>query len=450
MPSSLSLLLLTLCCSLARAAPAADLITSLPGWNGPLPTRQYSGFFNISDNTKHVHYMFVESELGSSAPVVLWLNGGPGASSIGYGYFTELGPFYLSDDSIVNTTDVPQLFRNEYAWSKLAHLLFFEHPSSVGFSYCDSPCSWNDESQVDASYEALTVFLREFPEYAQNDLYIMGESYAGIYVPTLVERIYHNPANIPLRGFAVGNGCIGKDVEAAIDTPNRVEFFYGHGLYSRALYASIQATCDDLAHPNAACLALLQRMSDEIGSYYVYNIYDTCGDDQVTFMQQHQLGADGALRSAAFPSYPCGMERVTTAWMNRPDVRAALHVPDAQFYGHAWTPESPINYTRTRASLLDVYPTLLAKYRTLIYNGDVDACIPYIGNEQWTAGLGLATARPWHPWVVDKQVAGYATRYASNNFTFLTVKGAGHMVPQYKAPQALDMLRRFLNNLDYD
>ena len=133
----------------------------------------------------------------------------------------------------------------------------------------------------------------------------------------------------------------------------------------------------------------------------------------------------------------------------RPEVRTALHVPQEPFYGHRWTLETPINYTRTRASLLEVYPKLLAKYRALIYNGDADACIPYIGNEQWTAGLGLPTQRPWHPWVVDKQVAGYATTYSVNNFTFLTIKAAGHMVPQYKPVQALDMLGRFLNNKEF-
>ena len=42
-----------LCC--CRADIPADVITSLPGWSGPLPTKQYSGYIDISD-TKHMHY----------------------------------------------------------------------------------------------------------------------------------------------------------------------------------------------------------------------------------------------------------------------------------------------------------------------------------------------------------------------------------------------------------
>ena len=49
---------------------------------------------------------------------------------------------------------------------------------------------------------------------------------------------------------------------------------------------------------------------------------------------------------------------------------------------------------------------------------------------------------------VFSQVAGYATTWVgegANNFTFATVKGSGHMVPQYKAKQALALFTSFIN-----
>ena len=70
-------LLVSACC----AAPSADVIASLPGWPTGLvlPSTQYSGYLDASDGV-HLHYWFVEAEVdAANAPVVLWLNGGPGS-----------------------------------------------------------------------------------------------------------------------------------------------------------------------------------------------------------------------------------------------------------------------------------------------------------------------------------------------------------------------------------
>lgn len=106
---------------------------------------------------------------------------------------------------------------------------------------------------------------------------------------------------------------------------------------------------------------------------------------------------------------------------------------------------SKINYDRSTDSLLPIYPTLIRTYRTLIYNGDVDACVPYIGDEKWTSGLGFEVDKGWHQWTLNNQVAGYATSYKTNGFTFVTVKGSGHMVPEYRPAEAFEMFSRFLN-----
>lgn len=57
----------------------------------------------------------------------------------------------------------------------------------------------------------------------------------------------------------------------------------------------------------------------------------------------------------------------------------------------------------------------------------MDACVPYVGSEWWTSSLDEPVKDPWHAWSVDGQVAGYATNY-ENDFSFVTVKGSGHMV----------------------
>jgi carboxypeptidase C (cathepsin A) len=86
----------------ALAAPAGDAIASLPGWYGPLPSAQYSGFVNVGippgypTGQMYYHYWFVASQNNPATdPVVVWYNGGPGASSL-YGLLVELGPFMLN------------------------------------------------------------------------------------------------------------------------------------------------------------------------------------------------------------------------------------------------------------------------------------------------------------------------------------------------------------------
>ncbi len=76
--------------------------------------------------------------------------------------------------------------------------------------------------------------------------------------------------------------------------------------------------------------------------------------------------------------------------------------------------------------------------RVLVYSGDVDSCVPYLGTEACMDALGLPVVEPWRAWIVDGQVAGYVKvlggRAGGPSLTYATVKEAGHMVPTYKAP----------------
>jgi serine carboxypeptidase-like clade 1 len=145
----------------------------------------------------------------------------------------------------------------------------------------------------------------------------------------------------------------------------------------------------------------------------------------------------------------CIDDAAAAAYLNQPDVQAAIHVKTDLPW--SWVVcGGPLQYSENWGSLLPNYKDTLvpSDISVLIYNGDVDGCIPYIGNEWWTSGLGVPVKAPWHPWNTNQQVSGYATAY-ENNFTFVTVKGAGHMVPQYAPPQALDMFTRFVRNEDF-
>jgi carboxypeptidase C (cathepsin A) len=120
---------------------------------------------------------------------VLWYNGGPGSSSL-IGLLTENGQIMLNDDSI-NGTGTPKLFYNKYGWSQAATMIYLEQPKGVGFSYCEDAkaCTNTDESTAIDGHEFLVNFFKLYPEYATQDFYITGESYAGTYIPMLMDQV---------------------------------------------------------------------------------------------------------------------------------------------------------------------------------------------------------------------------------------------------------------------
>ncbi|RZB52870.1 Serine carboxypeptidase-like 45, partial [Glycine soja] len=86
-------------------------------------------------------YYFVESKTDpASKPLVLWLNGGPGCSSLGVGAFSENGPFRPNGEVLI---------KNEYSWNKETNMLYLETPVGEGFSYVKGGSSYdsaNDET----------------------------------------------------------------------------------------------------------------------------------------------------------------------------------------------------------------------------------------------------------------------------------------------------------------
>ena len=135
-------------------------------------------------------------------------------------------------------------------------------------------------------------------------------------------------------------------------------------------------------------------------------------------------------------TWSCDTEPAMAKYFQRKDVQTALHL------------EAPLQcrfgYQSSGPASVTLYPFLATKLRILIYNGDADSCVPYKGNEEWTEDLAakgvITQEKAWHPWFTDEtpsMPAGYATNYrASSNssldFSFVTIRLAGHMVPLFQ------------------
>lgn len=148
-------------------------------------------------------------------PLVLWLNGGPGCSSFD-GFVYEHGPFSFS----AAPGGGVRLARNPFAWSSVANVVYLDSPAGVGLSYSDTLADYatNDTATARDADAFLRALVVRYPWLAQRDLYIAGESYAGVYVPNLARAVLAGNAAgaqpaLQLVGYAVGNGC----TDAAFD-----------------------------------------------------------------------------------------------------------------------------------------------------------------------------------------------------------------------------------------
>lgn len=101
--------------------------------------KSYSGYVHLPPNSINetgetqnypinTFFWFVEARTNPHrAPLSIWLNGGPGGSSL-MGMLTENGPCWINEDS--NSSRI-----NEWAWNREVNMLFIDQPVQVGFSY---------------------------------------------------------------------------------------------------------------------------------------------------------------------------------------------------------------------------------------------------------------------------------------------------------------------------
>ncbi|XXG64755.1 hypothetical protein AAC387_Pa05g2622 [Persea americana] len=131
-------------------------------------------------------------------------------------------------------------------------------------------------------------------------------------------------------------------------------------------------------------------------------------------------------------------------YMNYYDtVRRALHIRKGTVGEWVWCNSE--HYVREINSTIEYHLNLTNEgYRALIYSGDHDLVVPFVGTETWIRSLNSSIVDEWRSWFVGGQIAGYTRAYV-NNLTFATVKGAGHTPPSYKPENCFAMFERWLH-----
>ncbi|KAI9318316.1 peptidase S10, serine carboxypeptidase, partial [Zopfochytrium polystomum] len=147
-------------------------------------------------------YWYLPSTNATSKELVIWLNGGPGCSSL-IGLFEENGPVLFQNDSTIA--------ENKYSWNAVASMLYVDQPVGAGFS-TGIRCRRRRMRCVVATFLSfLDNFYKVFPALKTYNLYITGESFAGFFVPNIAYGLVKNPqlsdgSLVKLKGISVSNG----------------------------------------------------------------------------------------------------------------------------------------------------------------------------------------------------------------------------------------------------
>ncbi|GMS83089.1 hypothetical protein PENTCL1PPCAC_5264, partial [Pristionchus entomophagus] len=481
-----------------------DLVTSLPGLLFKPNFQTYSGYVNANtEETWKMHYWLFESRNDKDKdPVLVWLNGGPGCSSVA-GMFEELGPFYVKFDG-------NSLFENVHSWNQRANVLALESPIGVGFSYDTKTANYsvaNDDQTASQNYQALKDFFKRVQKtYGDRDFYLSGESYAGIYIPTLSKLLVKGIKsgdfpNKNFKGAAIGNGFM--DVPKLMNS--LVLWGNYHGRMAVEDWDKVKSECStggsdvekydftkyfksdngmDFFSDGSVCGNLTAPMLVLDDNMDQYNFYQDCYAGTSIVLPNVGRGAKGIKRrrpkrSAAWKfadsenpandiwadstdtqqGYPCWNEDAVTFYLNRADVQDALHIPQEwRDSRKQWVDcNDPIydQYHLTYTTTYGFFNYVLMEYdqpfRFLIYNGDVDTVCNYLG-DAWlmrdVANNNDMNHNPRVQWYFRNQSAGYSQNYqskdGSKNIDIVTVKGAGHFVPNDRPGPSAQMITNFM------
>lgn len=430
----------------------------------------YAGLLPIdrndeNDNDRHgelMFWLFLPND-HSFDSLGMWLNGGPGCSSFGAGLAFENSPVVIQPRPAgycCMSHHEPFVY-NEFAWTQAAAMLYIEQPVNVGFSH-GGPDPINEEDIASDVYSFLRNFYDVFEDLLQSQLFIVGESYAGMYAPSIAHYIHQQNLKyqaghtsgriaIPLGGVALGNGW----VDARVQGPITIDYAYWHGMIDSYTRDALHAEWEHCMH---------SRDPTEPEPFHKFTVPDDCS------MMEGALMAAGAGAWSHMPSGPNTYD--VTTWdpysilfhnnntidnfFNNRKVQKAIHAREIEWQscipgaGRRRRLESGLlDQDRPISTLPYLAELLNAGKQVLVYNGDRDLSTCAQGSEvllnsmQWKGADGWPRA-PRGLWIVNNTVAGYTKEHLG--LKFVVVYNSGHLVPFNQPAPALDLFKRFIRN----
>ncbi|MCJ1390106.1 hypothetical protein MMC18_002964 [Xylographa bjoerkii] len=460
-------------------------VTGLPDVTYSIPS-SWAGLIGIPGTQDDALYfwLFEAEKQAQRDRLIIWLNGGPGCSSLA-GLTGENGPLAFYGNS---TVPAPNL----YSWTKLANVLYIDQPVGTGFS-TGSTQATNNAQVIEEFYAWLTAFYAQFPLLAAMDTYLMGESYAGIYIPYFAQAIMENSRNLPinLRAISLGDPFFGNpavmidvpmaqylneqnqildipdDIISVFDTTSSAcgfDYILGNMTYpphgtivvpgdpEGNSYDKVkrQASPSSPSSPSSAsCSALYSPTTPaEVLDSITGPCLGPCATGTTAF---DYLGTilpcfdiyDIASTCATNPNAIPGAN-----YLNQPAVRAAIHAPDKDIVDCNVTVQETLAAEMVTPPAFAIIPSLLEQNITVhIYSGDYDIILPHIGTElviqnmTWNGlqGLQCPPDRLFYSNGVLAGNWGYERGLSYHHFL-----RAGHSVPHDQPAAAFAFVRDFV------
>ncbi|OLL22516.1 Carboxypeptidase Y A [Neolecta irregularis DAH-3] len=442
--------------STASALPDHQLRIKTPSNLGVDKVKQYSGYLDVSKE-KHFFFWFFESRNDpKNDPVVLWLNGGPGCSSL-LGLFMELGPATVNKDG-------SKLVTNPFSWNNNANMMFLDQPINVGYSYGEGSVSDTVAAGKDV-YALLALFFKQFPEYSHQEFHIAGESYAGHYIPVFAKDLIEHTKGLSTEFYSTASQ---SDIEL-LPKINLKSVLIGNGLTDPLTqfekypdmacnnsYAPVlsESECQSMRDSYPRCASLIE-------SCYNYQSLWTCVPASIycnnVMLNPFQKTGKNIydIRSNCEDKenlcYP--IMGSITKYLNRPDVKEAVGAEVEEYLS--------CNSNVNRNFLLKgdwmkpyhlaVPQLLLAGIPVMIYSGDADFICKHasswMGNLAWTEALDWPGKSNFN----QKKLQSFGGKHewgqvkSFGNFTFLKLHHAGHMVPYDQPESSLEMFNRWIS-----
>ncbi|CAD8107256.1 unnamed protein product [Paramecium primaurelia] len=357
--------------------------------------------------------------------LVIWLNGGPGCSSQ-FGNFQEIGPYKVVEVS----KDKYKVEERPQSWNKLTHQLFVDQPLKVGMSSAkDGFIVSNTETAAKYFVNFLRVLYNKHTILQRTQLYIMGESFAGHYIPAIAVQILTQKLTIVnFKGVAIGDGW----TQPFQQLSQYASYLYTIGTITERQFKIIQ---NNIA----------------IGQNAILN-----GDMQLAYKQFDILSDDETIKMAG------GINVYNFRQYQGQDVEDTTHERFLNFYLKTQfkAPNTKTKFEGCDGPTYDAFaldiPTsrksdieilLQSKIRVLLFNGQLDYIVNTPGAVMWMSQLNWENIGLWknakkEMIVVNKETQGTWKQY--ENLIYATIYTAGHMVPTDNPQGAYAMLEKYL------